>query len=256
LAAAERIAAGQDDVQVAREFRVTKMSANRWRHALTDGGTDALASQGAAGMRCLLTEAQQEKLAQALEQGPAAHGYAEDQRWTLARIRALILALFGVRYRSLGSVSALMARPWWSARPATTTSTTDGSALPPGTDHWRAVCGQSRQHGSGGGRRKRTRTTGTSPAAYLTLNTHKSARMRELVASRDWLTVFQLPAYAPELNPVEGVWSAMKAGLVNLAKRDIDQLQALIKTRLRRMQYRPTLITGLLAKTGLDLRPL
>jgi putative transposase len=87
------------------------------------------------------------------------------------------------------------------------------------------------------------------------LNTHKSARMRELVASRSWLTVFQLPAYAPELNPVEGVWSAMKAGLVNLAKRDIDQLQALIKTRLRRMQYRPTLMTGLLAKTGLDLRP-
>ena len=87
------------------------------------------------------------------------------------------------------------------------------------------------------------------------LNTHKSARMRELVASRSWLTVFQLPAYAPELNPVEGVWSAMKAGLVNLAKRDIDQLQALIKTRLRRMQYRPSLMTGLLAKTGLDLRP-
>jgi transposase len=110
LAAAERIAAGQDDVQVAREFRVTKMSANRWRHALAAGGTDALASQGAAGMRCLLTEAQQEQLARALEQGPAAHGYAEDQRWTLARIRALVLTLFGVRYRSLGSVSGLMAR--------------------------------------------------------------------------------------------------------------------------------------------------
>ena len=27
--------------------------------------------------------------------------------------------------------------------------------------------------------------------------------MRELIAARDWLTVFQLPAYAPELNPVE-----------------------------------------------------
>jgi hypothetical protein len=36
-------------------------------------------------------------------------------------------------------------------------------------DHWRAVCGEARQHGSGRGRRKRTRTTGTSPAAYFTL---------------------------------------------------------------------------------------
>ena len=35
------------------------------------------------------------------------------------------------------------------------------------------------------------------------LNTHTSRAMRELAAARDWLTVFQLPAYAPELNPVE-----------------------------------------------------
>jgi DDE superfamily endonuclease len=35
------------------------------------------------------------------------------------------------------------------------------------------------------------------------LNTHVSRVMAELVAARDWLTVFRLPAYAPELNPVE-----------------------------------------------------
>ena len=35
------------------------------------------------------------------------------------------------------------------------------------------------------------------------LNTHTSRAMRELIAARAWLTVFQLPAYAPELNPVE-----------------------------------------------------
>ena len=35
------------------------------------------------------------------------------------------------------------------------------------------------------------------------LNTHVSRAMRELTAARPWLTVFQLPAYAPELNPVE-----------------------------------------------------
>jgi putative transposase len=38
------------------------MSANRWRRALAAGGTDTLVSKGADGMRCLLTEAQQEQL--------------------------------------------------------------------------------------------------------------------------------------------------------------------------------------------------
>jgi putative transposase len=35
------------------------------------------------------------------------------------------------------------------------------------------------------------------------LNTHTSRAMGELIAARLWLTVCQLPAYAPELNPVE-----------------------------------------------------
>ena len=39
-------------------------------------------------------------------------------------------------------------------------------------------------------------------------------------------------------------------------KQGIDQLAALVKTRLKRMQYRPGLIDGFLAKTGLDLKPL
>ena len=77
--------------------------------------------------------------------------------------------------------------------------------------------------------------------------------MRQLIAARSWLTVFQLPAYAPELNPVEGVWSSMKRSLANLTKQGVDQLATLIKARLRPMQYRPGLIDGFLAKTGLDL---
>src|SRR5439155_8322584 len=86
------------------------------------------------------------------------------------------------------------------------------------------------------------------------LNTHVSGAMRELVAARSWLRVFRLPPYASELNPVEPVWSNLKRSLANLTKHDIGQLTALIKTRLRRMQYRPGLLDGFLAKTGLDLR--
>ena len=88
------------------------------------------------------------------------------------------------------------------------------------------------------------------------LNAHVSAAMGELITARDWLTVYQLPPYAHELNPVEPVWSHLKRSLANLAKRNLAQLTALIRTRLKRMQYRPCLLDGFLASTMLDLQPL
>jgi putative transposase len=87
------------------------------------------------------------------------------------------------------------------------------------------------------------------------LNTHVSGVMAGLIAARDWLTVFQLPAYASELNPVESAWAVLKRSLANLVKHNISELTALAKTRLRRMQYRPGLLEGFLAGTRLDLTP-
>ncbi len=89
------------------------------------------------------------------------------------------------------------------------------------------------------------------------LNTHRSATMRAFVqAHRDWLTVARLPAYAPELNPVESAWSNMKNSLGNLGScSTVRQLAAIMKNRLKRMQYRPALIDGFLAQTGLSIEP-
>ena len=117
-----------------------------------------------------------------------------------------------------------------------------------------ARCGESRTPGAG--RRPRETpggNTGTAPWADLTV--HVSDAMTGLIAARDWLTVYRLPPYAHELNPVEPVWSHLKRSLANLAKRNLSQLTALIKTRLRRMQYRPGLLGDFLAHTGLDLTP-
>ena len=88
------------------------------------------------------------------------------------------------------------------------------------------------------------------------LNTHISAAMRAFVeAHTDWLTEARLPAYAPDVNPVEGAWANMKGGPGNLAAADVDQLTAIIKNRLKTIQYRPGLINGFLAQTGLTLEP-
>src|SRR5512142_1138267 len=59
LAAAELIEAGASDPEIARHFRVSRMSANRWRRALAAGGARAaLASKGAGGAKCKLGAAQ------------------------------------------------------------------------------------------------------------------------------------------------------------------------------------------------------
>ena len=52
------------------------------------------------------------------------------------------------------------------------------------------------------------------------------------------------------------VWSNLKRSLANLVKQDIGELTALVRTRLRRMQYRPGLLEGFLAKPRLDLTSL
>ena len=76
--------------------------------------------------------------------------------------------------------------------------------------------------------------------------------MRQMIAARDWLHVIRLPAYAPDLNPTEHVWSHLKRSLGNLAVQGIDHLAAIVKNRLKRMQYRTRLIDGYLTGTGLS----
>jgi len=85
--------------------------------------------------------------------------------------------------------------------------------------------------------------------------THISHAMRTLVAARDWLHVIQLPPYAPDLNPTEHVWSHVKRNLGNLIVHGIDQLTAIVKNRLKRIQYRPDLVDAFFAHTGLSLEP-
>jgi len=106
---------GASDAQVAKHFRVTVMSANRWRRAYQRGGVAALVSKGAGGAACKLTDAQLEQLQTVLDAGPAVSGWVEDQRWTLARIAEVIARRFRVDY-TLGGVCYLLHRIGWSVQ--------------------------------------------------------------------------------------------------------------------------------------------
>ncbi len=86
------------------------------------------------------------------------------------------------------------------------------------------------------------------------LPVHLRAELRAFTTARPWLRVFRLPAYAPDLNPLEGIWSVLKGGvLANLAVPGFGHLLQVIRHGLKKIQYQPGLIEGCLAGTGLTL---
>ncbi|GAA3918731.1 hypothetical protein GCM10023084_81470 [Streptomyces lacrimifluminis] len=86
------------------------------------------------------------------------------------------------------------------------------------------------------------------------LNVHKDRRLREFVDTHDWITCYFLPSYAPDLNPVEGIWSLLRrSSQANTAFTDPDHLMSALRHGLRQIQYRSNLINGCLAETGLTL---
>jgi transposase len=118
MVAARMFADGATNPEVSRAFRVSAMSVSRWRRAYEAGGTGALVSKGPGGNGCKLSDGQLTELEVLLAAGPAAHGWDEDQCWTLARIAALIADRFRVSY-TLAGVGYLLHRLGWSVQAPT-----------------------------------------------------------------------------------------------------------------------------------------
>jgi len=77
--------------------------------------------------------------------------------------------------------------------------------------------------GGTGGQTLATTTTNRS-SQWDGLPAHRSKAMAAwLRRQRSWLVVEPLPAYAPDLNPVEALWSSLKG--VELANLAADTLQ-------------------------------
>jgi transposase len=88
------------------------------------------------------------------------------------------------------------------------------------------------------------------------LNIHLAPQLADFAAENSaWLRVVQMPSYAPDLNPAEGVWSLLKRAMANFAAADLSSLVRIVKRKLKKIQYRPYLIDGCLAKTGLTIEP-
>jgi transposase len=75
---------------------------------------------------------------------------------------------------------------------------------------------------------------------------HKGPLVRRFLARNKRLTLERLPAYAPELNPVEQVWGWLKFGqLANFVPDGLAQLDREINRRLKRLRDNRDLLRSL-----------
>jgi DDE superfamily endonuclease len=87
------------------------------------------------------------------------------------------------------------------------------------------------------------------------LPAHRSRAMRAwLRRQRSWLVVEPLPAYAPELNPVEGLWANLKGvELANLAGDTLAEVAAAAERGIQRIRSTHHLAYSFLRHCGLSL---
>jgi putative transposase len=87
------------------------------------------------------------------------------------------------------------------------------------------------------------------------LPAHRSLAMRAwLRRQRSWLVVEPLPGYAPELNPVEALWSSLKGvELANLAGDTLQEVTTAAERAIQRIRDTHHLAYSFLRHCGLSL---
>jgi len=86
---------------------------------------------------------------------------------------------------------------------------------------------------------------------------HRAKPVMDYFARHRRLVVEAFPPYAPELNPVDNVWSYVKYNrLPNYTPRNLHELRQRITAEFYRLQNRPDLLRSFFRHTGLSLDPI
>lgn len=84
---------------------------------------------------------------------------------------------------------------------------------------------------------------------------HRSKKVQALLRDHHDYHAYFLPTYAPELNPVENVWSYLKMNpMANLALMDVDSLADTTRKSGRSLQRKHKLLRSFIRHTPLFLR--
>jgi len=69
-----------------------------------------------------------------------------------------------------------------------------------------------------------------------------------------WLRLERLPAYAPDLNPDEGIWNYLKrVELANPCSLNLNELSLKLQEAMRRLRRKPRVIQACMAGAGLAI---
>ncbi len=86
---------------------------------------------------------------------------------------------------------------------------------------------------------------------------HRAKPVMDYFARHRRLVVEAFPPYAPELNPVDNVWSYVKYNrLPNYTARNLRELRERITAEFYRLQNRPDLLRSFFKHTELSLDPI
>lgn len=86
------------------------------------------------------------------------------------------------------------------------------------------------------------------------LHGHRSTLVRQWAQRHPRCHLTYLPAYAPELNPVEALWAWLKGTrLANYSREDLDPLADEVRRGARAVRQRPDLLRSFLHRSGLFL---
>lgn len=104
----------------------------------------------------------------------------------------------------------------------------------------------------------RRHTRGRVVLIWDGLPAHRAKMVQEYIKSqRSWLRTVRLPAYAPELNPVEYLWSAGKnKALANVCPNGIAEITDRFRRQTTRWRRDAKVLTGFLKASGLFAKEL
>lgn len=80
---------------------------------------------------------------------------------------------------------------------------------------------------------------------------HGGADVKKVLARHPRLHVERFPAYAPELNPDELVWSYLKRRLANASPDDVEELMQALSKETRRLGSLPDILRAFVVGTDL-----
>jgi transposase len=103
---------------------------------------------------------------------------------------------------------------------------------------------------------KRVRETLNGPITVLWDDycIHRAKPVKDYVERIGSIEIEEFPPYAPELNPVDYVWSYIKYGrLANFCPKGLSELREAVTKELVSVAEQPRLLRALFSRTGLSL---